>query len=105
MEEHKTIKIATDFSSWGAGRYRSQGKWSAEVLREDHLAPALRGAKVVEVNLDGMMGMGASFLEEAFGGLVRECGFTGDESGESPDAAGWFEVRPRGHQDVHQRSR
>jgi len=75
-----TINIASDFSRTPGGRYISDGPFSGELFRERLLVPALRGAlsskgKVVVV-LDGTRGYLSSFLEESFGGLVREHGFT-----------------------------
>jgi hypothetical protein len=65
------ITISTEFSEYPAGRYREDGDHSGEVFREDILIPKLRSYDLVEINLDGSMGYGSSFLEEAFGGLVR----------------------------------
>lgn len=67
-----TISIARDFSRNPAGRRRKDGKFSGEVFREDYLVPKLaKGAGQLRVILDGTDGYGSSFLEEAFGGLVR----------------------------------
>jgi hypothetical protein len=65
------ITISTEFSEYPAGRYREDGDHSGEVFREDILIPKLQSYDLVEINLDGSMGYGSSFLEEAFGGLVR----------------------------------
>ncbi|MDO6458964.1 STAS-like domain-containing protein [Celeribacter halophilus] len=72
------ISIATDFSRFPGGRYRKLGKHSGEEFREDVLSPALKKNEEVFVILDGTVGYGSSFLEEAFGGLVR-IGFSLDE--------------------------
>lgn len=69
------IAIAEAFSPYPAGRFRVDGPFSGEQFRDDVLVPALRKGGTVEVSLDGTLGYGSSFLEEAFGGLVRECGF------------------------------
>lgn len=69
-----TLNIAKDFSPNPAGRYLSDGPYSGEAFRENHLWPALQKCDEVTVHLDGAMGFGSSFLEEAFGGLVREHG-------------------------------
>lgn len=70
------IHVATDFSSVPAGRFRMDGPFSGEQFREEHLRPLLaRGEKVI-VDLDNVEGYGSSFLEEAFGGLVRYGYFT-----------------------------
>lgn len=73
-----TIKIGRDFSRYPAGRFRSDGKWSGERFREEHLLPALASDKTVDVVIDDVAGLPASFLEEAFGGLIRS-GVPSDE--------------------------
>lgn len=67
------IELASQFSTTPAGRYRSDGRFSGEVFRDDVLVPALdrAGNDTVTVVLDGVAGYGSSFLEEAFGGLAR----------------------------------
>lgn len=73
------ISIATQFSRKPGPRYRKQGPFSAEEFRETKLAPALRqcidDGTLLEVVFDGIRGVGVSFLEESFGGLIRD-GFT-----------------------------
>lgn len=72
----RTISIASDFSRTPAGRYRADGPAPGERFRDEWLLPALREQDgPVEVVFDGVAGFGSSFLEEAFGGLVRQ-GFT-----------------------------
>ena len=66
-----TIRIATDFSRFPAGRYLSDGPYSGEGFMREKLIPALQNGGKVPIILDGTMGYGSSFLEEAFGGLVR----------------------------------
>jgi hypothetical protein len=63
--------VTRDFASQVAGRYRKDGPHSAEALREDILAPALRLHDRIRVVIDGPA-YSMSFLEEAFGGLVRQ---------------------------------
>ncbi|HEV2149711.1 MAG TPA: STAS-like domain-containing protein [Longimicrobiaceae bacterium] len=81
----KTIElsVARDFSRTPGSRYRDEGDFSGEEFREELLQPAVKQALVersqLHVNLDGTAGYGTSFLEEAFGGLVRSSGFTGPE--------------------------
>lgn len=57
-------------------RSRKDGKKSGQEFREDFLAPALRQNEKVIVDLDGVLTLGSSFLDEAFGGLVRAEGFS-----------------------------
>lgn len=65
------INIARDFSRAPAGRYISDGPNSGQRFREQMLIPALNRSDVLLLELDGTRGYGSSFLEEAFGGLVR----------------------------------
>ena len=66
------INVAKDFSRYPAGRYKSDGPASGEEFRENFLMPALKSKKSLTIELDGTRGYGSSFLEEAFGGAVRE---------------------------------
>jgi hypothetical protein len=68
----KTVNIATDFSRHPGGRVPKDGPFNGETFRKRLLEPALRGnTEKLVVILDGIRGSGSSFLEEAFGGLVR----------------------------------
>jgi hypothetical protein len=64
-------------------RFASDGPNSGEEFRQSVLAPALRSAiargSQLEVELDGVSGYGSSFLEEAFGGLIRKRLFTREQ--------------------------
>lgn len=71
MNSPKIVTVATDFSRYPAGRFISDGRYSGERFREEYLRPALEKGEKVIVYLDGVMGYGSSFLEEAFGGLIR----------------------------------
>jgi hypothetical protein len=48
------------------------GKTSGEEFREKFLIPSVESGETVYIELDGTIGYGSSFLEEAFGGLVRK---------------------------------
>lgn len=69
------VKI-TDFSPFPAGRYIDDGPYSGQAFRDNVLIPNLNENDVVKVDLSGAFGFGSSFLEEAFGGLVRAGHFT-----------------------------
>ena len=71
-----SILVATEFSDTPAGRYLSDGPHSGQAFRDTLLFPSLQNFDLVEVDLDGTLGCGSSFLEEAFGGLLREKGMT-----------------------------
>lgn len=73
------INIAQDFSRCPGARFKEEGDFSGEEFRSKFLVPKLREAieknvKLV-VNLDGAAGYSTAFIEESFGGLVREDGF------------------------------
>lgn len=65
------VKIATDFSEFPFGRYPEHGPYNGQRFREEMLLGPLRNGETVQVNLEGARGLAPSFLEEAFGGLVR----------------------------------
>lgn len=70
------IKISSDFTNKPGGRYITEGPYSGEEFRKKILLPAYVKALSVNdkliVDLDDCYGFATSFLEEAFGGLVRE---------------------------------
>ena len=70
------IKIASTFTTAPGPRNISEGKFSGEQFRKDFLLPKVREACeqkcLLTVDLDGTSGYGTSFLEESFGGLIRE---------------------------------
>lgn len=66
-----TIKVAEQFSRFPAGRFVTDGPYSGESFRRKFLEPALKRSEDLIVEMDGARGYGSSFLEEAFGGLVR----------------------------------
>ncbi len=66
------INIARDFSRLPAGRFRADGPYSGERFREELLRKPLDSGADLVIVFDGARGYGSSFLEEAFGGLVRE---------------------------------
>ena len=65
------ISIADDFHKAPGGRYNRDGPFSGQAFRDQLLIPALKDGNAVEINMDGTIGLGGAFLEEAFGGLVR----------------------------------
>ena len=67
----KVVKVS-DFTKFPGPRYRKLGEFSGEEFRDDVLIPAINqyGNDVI-VDLDGTLGYGSSFLEECFGGLIR----------------------------------
>lgn len=75
----KRIDVAQQFAVMPIVREIKDGPYSGECFREDYLVPALKAHDKVIVNLNGVLTLGSSFLEEAFGGLVRNHHFTHNE--------------------------
>lgn len=71
MSAQVFVNIAKDFTRFPAGRYSSDGPFSGEEFRRNFLEPHLKKGESIVVEFDGALGYGSSFLEEAFGGLVR----------------------------------
>lgn len=69
-----TVNVAKDFTRFPSGRYKRNGETSGEAFRERFLEPTIARGESLVVELDGTVGYGSSFLEEAFGGLVRKLG-------------------------------
>lgn len=74
MTAVKTIRVsvAKQFTKLPGLRYIRLGSFSGEEFRKKFLIEPLRQGNAVTVELDGVRGYGSSFLEEAFGGTVRE---------------------------------
>lgn len=67
----KIISIANEFSRYPAGRFLKDGPFNGELFRKKFLEPNLKIHEKIIIDLDGTRGYGSSFLEEAFGGLIR----------------------------------
>ena len=69
------LLVANEFYRRPLGRYRTQGTYTGEAFREDILIPKLSKLLPNEklfIDFTGVTMNGSSFLEEAFGGLVRK---------------------------------
>ncbi|WP_370515207.1 STAS-like domain-containing protein [Erythrobacter sp. THAF29] len=72
------FSIAEDFSRFPGPRFHWQGPNSGETFR-GRLVKLLKGTDGrIKIILDGTTGIGSSFLDEAFGGLIRKEGFARD---------------------------
>lgn len=69
------FKVSKEFSKTPGPRLPVEGEFSGELFRERHLMPAIKEAinknASLIIDLDCTAGYGTSFLEEAFGGLIR----------------------------------
>ena len=68
------IKLC-EWTDMPGARYRTDGPFSGEAFREDVLVPGFKRYTItgqpVTVDLDNTQGIARSWIEEAFGGLVR----------------------------------
>ncbi|ELA9846066.1 STAS-like domain-containing protein [Vibrio parahaemolyticus] len=74
----KIINVIKDFHPKPYGRYKEDGKGAGVFFRE-LLVEALNSNEHVKVILTGYNRYGRSFIDEAFGGLIREDGFTKEQ--------------------------
>lgn len=65
------IVISKEFSKEPFGRTDKDGQFNGSKFRDRFIIPALKQGKRIVINFDGAEGYGSSFLEESFGGLVR----------------------------------
>lgn len=75
----QTVNVAKDFTRFPSGRFKKNGETSGEAFRERFLEIQIQQGQSIAIELDGTIGYGSSFLEEAFGGLVRTLKLTPDE--------------------------
>ena len=72
----RSIIISRDFSETPGGRYIKEGAFSGEAFRKEILRPkydeAIEKDEKLFIDFDNCYGFASSFLEESFGGLVRD---------------------------------
>ncbi len=79
------IDLANDFGKYPAGRFPTDGSFNGELFRERFLKPYLKttveknNSEKLIINIDGVRAFGSSFIEEAFGGLIRAGLYTSAE--------------------------
>lgn len=71
------INVGKDFSEVPAGRYVDDGPYNGETFREKFLKDVVLNSEKYSLPVkiildDDVEGYGSSFLNEAFGGLVRK---------------------------------
>lgn len=70
-----TINVARDFYPFPSGRNAKHGPFNGARFRDELLLPHLKSGEEICVDLSGLDGKTPSFLDEAFGSLVK-FGFT-----------------------------
>lgn len=71
--------VLRELTKFPCGRTPIDGVYSGETFRKEQLLMALRSPGNVTVDLKGTVALPSSWLEEAFGGLVREEKYTAHE--------------------------
>jgi hypothetical protein len=73
--ERVILHVVEEYSELLGARYEHEMHYSGERFRKELLHPKLNDAiwknQVLVVDLDGAFGYACSFLDEAFGGLIR----------------------------------
>ncbi|TXJ45634.1 DUF4325 domain-containing protein [Brachyspira aalborgi] len=77
--KNKIINLSKDYNNAPAGRYCTDSDYSGEHFRKELLIPALKENDTVTIILDDLDGIGSSFWDEAFGGLVRDGKFSKED--------------------------
>lgn len=76
MTEQKFTLHVREFTTTPGPRFKEDGHYSGQEFREDYLLPryleAVKSGACLHVILKATKGYASSFLEEAFGGLVRQ---------------------------------
>ena len=73
------LTVAKDYSKYPGGRYLEDGVGNATDFRENHLVPMLEKNKPFLIDLNGVVAYPVSFIDEAFGGLVRMKRYTSEQ--------------------------
>jgi hypothetical protein len=63
--------VVAEYTDMPIGRNDLDGPKNGADFRDNHLLPALKEYEVVSVDFNGTLGTTPSFLEEVFGGVVR----------------------------------
>lgn len=72
MPAQSLIYLAREWSPLPAGRNINENEYNGQDFRTKFLEPSLKEFDVVTVDIEGVIHMTSSFMEEAFAGLVRE---------------------------------
>jgi hypothetical protein len=69
-----TYKFAEKFTTSPGGRFEARSEKSGEEFRKTVLQPLIEESDHVTLDLNGVFGFPPSFLDEAFGPLVKKYG-------------------------------
>ena len=70
----RTIRFTQEFTDTPGGRFKQHGDFSGEQFREEILRPALEQNDQVILDLNGAFSFPPSFIDEALGVLIDQCG-------------------------------
>ena len=75
QEKIYKYNFTKEYTRYPGGRLSTHGPYSGEEFREKVLLPLLKEHEKVEIDLNGAVGYGATFIDEAFGELGHIYGF------------------------------
>lgn len=74
------INVAKDFSDMPYGRSKKESTTNATKFKEEVLIPSInKNPEKLILNFDGVLGLGGSFVDEAFYDLYKRVGKTKEE--------------------------
>lgn len=76
MTNNTTYSVVQEFHAKPYGRYPKHSDYSGQKFREEILNPLIQENEIITVDLTGYNRYGRSFIDESFGGLVLECGYS-----------------------------
>ncbi len=70
--------IIAEFSPVPFGRYPTDGNFSGQRFRREKLRNPFKddNVELIQIDFNGIVPVGSSFLDESFGGLIRDEGMT-----------------------------
>lgn len=73
-KETRRYGFVARFTMTPGGRLRKDGRYSGEEFREDVLVPSMKAGVGLDIDMTGAIGVGSSFIDEAFGRLAAKIG-------------------------------
>ncbi len=70
----KSLVVGEEFARAVSGRFRRHGLYSGEQFRQDVLEPSFAAGVGLDIDMSDVLGVGSSFLDEAFGQFVADHG-------------------------------
>jgi len=72
--EQKKYKFTEEFTKYPGGRHKKDGPYSGEQFREEVLEPMFASGGGIEIDMTGVLGVPASFIDESFAEIAKKYG-------------------------------